>query len=228
MSFIQMRGVTKIYNKGKLNEVNALRGIDLDIEKGESVAVMGVSGSGKSTLLHIMGTLDLPSAGKYTVDGIEVFAMTPAQKALFRNEKIGFALQDFGLLENETVEYNIMLPLYFAKGKAKDMKNRAKTIAQNLGIGELVKRKIKQLSGGQKQRVALARALVNDPQLILADEPTSALDSTTATEIVDLLLSLQKQGKTVIMVTHDAAIAKKFDRVLFISDGKITDVSTQE
>lgn len=221
MSYIEMKGVTKIFNKGKSNEVAALRGVDLYIEKGESVAVMGVSGSGKSTLLNIMGTLDIPTEGSYTVDGVDVFAMSSAEKAKFRNEKIGFALQDFGLLDTETAEYNIRLPLYFTQSKVKDAKRIVKEIAEKLGIAELLKRRITQLSGGQKQRVAIARALICDPQLILADEPTSALDRATANEIVGLLLGLQKEGKTVIMVTHDAALAARFDRTLNISDGII-------
>lgn len=221
MSYIEMKGVTKIFNKGKSNEVAALRGVDLYIEKGESVAVMGVSGSGKSTLLNIMGTLDIPTEGSYTVDGVDVFAMSSAEKAKFRNEKIGFALQDFGLLDTETAEYNIRLPLYFTQSKVKDAKRIVKEIAEKLGIAELLKRRITQLSGGQKQRVAIARAFICDPQLILADEPTSALDRATANEIVGLLLGLQKEGKTVIMVTHDAALAARFDRTLKISDGII-------
>lgn len=221
MSYIEMKGVTKIFNKGKSNEVAALRGVDLYIEKGESVAVMGVSGSGKSTLLNIMGTLDIPTEGSYTVDGVDVFAMSSAEKAKFRNEKIGFALQDFGLLDTETAEYNIRLPLYFTQSKVKDAKRIVKEIAEKLGIAELLKRRITQLSGGQKQRVAIARALICDPQLILADEPTSALDRATANEIVGLLLGLQKEGKTVIMVTHDATLAARFDRTLKISDGII-------
>lgn len=221
MSYIEMKGVTKIFNKGKSNEVAALRGVDLYIEKGESVAVMGVSGSGKSTLLNIMGTLDIPTEGSYTVDGVDVFAMSSAEKAKFRNEKIGFALQDFGLLDTETAEYNIRLPLYFTQSKVKDAKRIVKEIAEKLGIAELLKRRITQLSGGQKQRVAIARALICDPQLILADEPTSALDRATANEIVGLLLGLQKVGKTVIMVTHDAALAARFDRTLKFSDGII-------
>lgn len=221
MSYIEMKGVTKIFNKGKSNEVAALRGVDLYIEKGESVAVMGVSGSGKSTLLNIMGTLDIPTEGSYTVDGVDVFAMSSAEKAKFRNEKIGFALQDFGLLDTETAEYNIRLPLYFTQSIVKDAKRIVKEIAEKLGIAELLKRRITQLSGGQKQRVAIARALICDPQLILADEPTSALDRATANEIVGLLLGLQKEGKTVIMVTHDAALAARFDRTLKISDGII-------
>ena len=221
MSYIEMKGVTKIFNKGKSNEVAALRGVDLYIEKGEPVAVMGVSGSGKSTLLNIMGTLDIPTEGSYTVDGVDVFAMSSAEKAKFRNEKIGFALQDFGLLDTETAEYNIRLPLYFTQSKVKDAKRIVKEIAEKLGIAELLKRRITQVSGGQKQRVAIARALICDPQLILADEPTSALDRATANEIVGLLLGLQKEGKTVIMVTHDAALAARFDRTLKISDGII-------
>lgn len=221
MSYIQMRDVTKIYNGGKPNEVKALRGVNLDIEKGESVAVMGVSGSGKSTLLHIMGTLDAPTGGSYLMDGVDVFAMSSAGKAKFRNSKIGFALQDFGLLDTETAEYNIRLPLYFTEGKNKDVKRKVAEISERLGIENLLKRKITQLSGGQKQRVAIARALICDPELILADEPTSALDRATAAEIVGVLLGLQKEGKTVVMVTHDGALASAFGKILKISDGII-------
>lgn len=222
MSYIQMRDVTKTYNGGKPNEVKALRGVNLDIEKGESVAVMGVSGSGKSTLLHIMGTLDAPTSGSYLMDGIDVFAMSSAEKAKFRNSKIGFALQDFGLLDTETAEYNIRLPLYFTESKVKDVKRKVAEIAERLGIANLLKRKITQLSGGQKQRVAIARALICDPELILADEPTSALDRATAEEIVGVLLDLQKEGKTVVMVTHDGTLASEFGRILKISDGIIS------
>lgn len=222
MSYIEMRGIVKIYNKGKDNEVAALRGADLIVEKGESVAVMGVSGSGKSTLLNIIGTLDDATEGSYFLDGEDISKLSALKKARLRNEKIGFALQDFGLLEGETAMYNIKMPLYFGKSTAKELKTKPRETAEKLGIDQLLKRKVSSLSGGQKQRVAIARALVNDPQLILADEPTSALDRKTADEIVGIFVRLQKElGKTVVMVTHDKAVAERFDRIVRIEDGRI-------
>ena len=222
MSYIEMRGIVKIYNKGKDNEVAALRGADLTVEKGESVAVMGVSGSGKSTLLNIIGTLDDATEGSYFLDGEDISKLSALKKARLRNEQIGFALQDFGLLEGETAMYNIKMPLYFGKSTAKELKTKPRETAEKLGIDQLLKRKVSSLSGGQKQRVAIARALVNDPQLILADEPTSALDRKTADEIVGIFVRLQKEfGKTVVMVTHDKAVAERFDRIVRIEDGRI-------
>ena len=222
MSYIEMRGIVKIYNKGKDNEVAALRGADLTVEKGESVAVMGVSGSGKSTLLNIIGTLDDATEGSYFLDGEDISKLSALKKARLRNEKIGFALQDLGLLEGETAMYNIKMPLYFGKSTAKELKTKPRETAEKLGIDQLLKRKVSSLSGGQKQRVAIARALVNDPQLILADEPTSALDRKTADEIVGIFVRLQKEfGKTVVMVTHDKAVAERFDRIVHIEDGRI-------
>lgn len=219
MSYIEMQGIEKIYNKGKDNEVHALRGVDFVVEKGESVAVMGVSGSGKSTLLHVLGIFDTYDAGSYRLDGQDVAGLNAKQKAQMRNQKIGFALQDFGLLENEKVEYNIRLPLYFGDVKTSEFSAKVRQAAERLGIGELLKRKVSQLSGGQKQRVALARAIVTDPEIILADEPTSALDRATADSIIQEFLKLNAAGKTVLMVTHDRHVAEQFGRIVMIQDG---------
>lgn len=219
MSYIEMQGIEKIYNKGKDNEVHALRGVDFVVEKGESVAVMGVSGSGKSTLLHVLGIIDTYDAGTYMLDGQDVAQLAPKEKAKIRNQKIGFALQDFGLLEHERVDYNIRLPLYFGDVRSSDFPIKVYKAAERLGIEGLLKRKVSQLSGGQKQRVALARAIVTDPELILADEPTSALDRATADSIIQEFLKLNAAGKTVLMVTHDRHVAEQFGRIVMIQDG---------
>lgn len=221
MSIIELNNIVKIYNKGKENQVNALRGVNLTVERGESLAIMGVSGSGKSTLLHILGLLDNYNEGEYIYDGINIKDLNANDKAHFRNRSIGYVLQDFGLIENQKVMYNIMLPLYFTKEKSSTFKSKVMQVAKDMGIENLLKRKVSQLSGGQKQRVALARALVTNPEVILADEPTSALDRATSTGIIDCLIQLVEKGKTIIMVTHDKQVADRFARTVYIEDGII-------
>lgn len=221
MSIIELNNIVKIYNKGKENQVNALRGVNLTVERGESLAIMGVSGSGKSTLLHILGLLDNYNEGEYIYDGINIKDLNANDKAHFRNRSIGYVLQDFGLIENQKVMYNIMLPLYFTKEKSRTFKSKVMQVAKDMGIENLLKRKVSQLSGGQKQRVALARALVTNPEVILADEPTSALDRATSTGIIDCLMQLVEKGKTIIMVTHDKQVADRFARTVYIEDGII-------
>ncbi|MEG1608673.1 MAG: ABC transporter ATP-binding protein [Clostridia bacterium] len=217
-----MRGISKIYNKGKNNEVEALKSIDLTIEKGETLAIMGVSGSGKSTLLNMLGCLDSPTTGGYFVDGKDIAKYSANEIAEFRNAMTGFILQDGLFMLNETVFENVKLPLVFSKKyKIKEIKGRVAEVLEQVGIKDLLKRKMRELSGGQHQRVAIARALVNNPQIVLADEPTASLDSKTASEIIDLLLSLNKDGKTIIMVTHDINIAKKMHKLVNIVDGKL-------
>lgn len=224
MSYIELKNIDKIYNKGKNNEVHALQNVDFCVEKGESVAVMGVSGSGKSTLLHILGTLDTYENGTYMLDGQDIGALSMADKANLRNKTIGFTLQDFGLLDSESVEFNIKNPLYFSEYKYKDFAKMVKNAADKMCIADLLKRKVKELSGGQKQRVALARAIVTNPDIILADEPTSALDKATTEEIMNTFCALNKdEGKTIIMVTHDKSVAEMFSRTVHIEDGKIID-----
>lgn len=222
VKLIEMHDIGKIYNKGKNNEVDALRGVELVVEKGETLAIMGVSGSGKSTLLNILGCLDTPTSGEYKVGGNDVAKYGSNKIAEFRNSTIGFILQDSMFMMNESAFENAKLPLVFSKKyPIKAIKKRVIDVFEEIGISELLKRKMRELSGGQKQRVAIARALVNEPEIILADEPTGALDSKTAGEIVDLLISLNKKGKTIIMVTHDINVAKKMHRIVSIVDGVI-------
>ncbi len=220
---IRMNGVSKIYNKGKSNEVVALDGVDFTLERGESLAVMGVSGSGKSTLLNVIGCMDNMTSGEYYFDGKEVHNMNDNEIARLRGDKIGFVLQSYGLLPSESVMTNVEMPLYFMKGSnMKDAKRRVYTTLESLGIEELAKRKVKTLSGGQRQRVAIARAIIKDPDIILADEPTGALDSETAKNTMELFAEIAKSGKSVIMVTHDVNMAKYMNRTVYIKDGKIS------
>ena len=220
---IRMNGVSKIYNKGKSNEVVALDSVDFTLERGESLAVMGVSGSGKSTLLNVIGCMDNMTSGEYYFDGKEVHNMNDNEIARLRGDKIGFVLQSYGLLPSESVMTNVEMPLYFMKGSnMKDAKRRVYTTLESLGIEELAKRKVKTLSGGQRQRVAIARAIIKDPDIILADEPTGALDSETAKNTMELFSEIAKSGKSVIMVTHDVNMAKYMNRTVYIKDGKIS------
>lgn len=222
MNLIEIKNVVKIYNENKSNKVRALDGATLSVARGESLSVMGVSGSGKSTLLHIIGCLDVVTSGDYILDGNNVGKLSAIEQAKLRNEKIGFILQTFGLLESENVFNNVKLPLLIGKKYGyKEVKTRVQEVLKLVGLSMYSKRKVRELSGGQKQRVAIARALVNDPDIILADEPTSALDSKTAEEIMGLFAELNKKGKTIIIVTHDIKVAEKMSRIVNIIDGKI-------
>lgn len=220
MSIIELERIEKKYNEGRDNEVHALRGIDLTIEKGESIAIMGVSGSGKSTLLNILGCLDNPTSGRYTLNGENVEEKNAGELAKIRNKTIGFVLQYFGVIESDTVYSNVKLPLLFSnKYRGKEVKDRVFEIIKKVGLEGSENKKVKDMSGGQCQRVAIARAIVNDPDIILADEPTSALDSNTANEIMDLFDALNRAGKTLIVVTHDRKVADKLQRTVTIKDG---------
>lgn len=222
---ITVKNLTKYYNKGENNEVFALRGIDLAIKKGESVALTGVSGSGKSTLLHILGAMDKATEGEYIFDGVNVNSLSIDGMAKLRADKIGFVFQQYGLLADSTVEENMRLALCFLSDKkfAEKAKSDIGNVLNKLGIEELKKRKVRELSGGQKQRVAIARALIKNPVLIIADEPTGALDKDTANEISDVLFDLVKaEGKTLIVATHDMSITERFDRVIRIENGLIS------
>lgn len=221
MGILQLHNITKIYNDGKSNAVTALNEIELIIEQGEFLAIVGKSGSGKSTLLHILGGLDTPTSGDVIYNGEMMNYTNINRLASYRNSKVGFVLQDFGLLSRETVIENVCVPLLFSDCPITKMKRKALDELKLVGIDDLAKRKVTQLSGGQKQRVAIARALVNNPDIILADEPTGALDSKTSYEIISLLEELNQQGKTVVIVTHDLSIAKRCGRVIEIVDGKI-------
>lgn len=215
-----LKNINKYYPMGK-EKFHALNNIDLAIGEGEFVAVQGKSGAGKSTLLHIMGCLDGFDSGSYTLNGKEANHLTDSAAAKIRNEEIGFVLQDFSLINQKTVLFNVMLPLYFSKMPYGKMKGRAREILKKVGIEDQERKKVNQLSGGQKQRVAIARALVNDPQVILADEPTGALDSKTSIQIMELLSGLNAEGMTVVIVTHDDMVASYCKRHIVLSDGEI-------
>ena len=218
---IKISNITKKYNPKKSNEFEALHGVSCEINDGELVAVIGKSGAGKSTLLHILACIDNYQEGEYTIDGILVKNLSEKQYAKIRNEKIGMVMQDFALVEDFTALENVMIPLNFSKQKIKNKKEKALAALKSVGIGELAKKPCNKLSGGQKQRVAIARAIVNEPSMILADEPTGALDTKTSAEIMALFKSLNKQGRTVVIVTHDPKIAEQCDRIIEISDGRI-------
>ena len=219
---IEIKNLVKTYNKGKTNEFCALKGIDLSIEEGEMVAIIGKSGAGKSTLLHILAAIDSYDKGSYLVDGVSVGDLKEKDRARFRNQKIGIVMQDYALIDEYTIEENVQIPLIFGKVKGNDVRReKIMTALENVGLAELAKKPVRQLSGGQKQRVAIARALVNNPAFLLADEPTGALDSKTSGEIMDVFEKLNQGGKTVIIVTHDMEVAARCGRVIEISDGEI-------
>ena len=219
---IEIKNLVKIYNKGKTNEFCALKGIDLSIEEGEMVAIIGKSGAGKSTLLHILAAIDSYDKGSYLVDGVSVGDLKEKDRARFRNQKIGIVMQDYALIDEYTIEENVQIPLIFGKVKGNDVRReKIMTALENVGLAELAKKPVRQLSGGQKQRVAIARSLVNNPTFLLADEPTGALDSKTSGEIMDVFEKLNQGGKTVIIVTHDMEVAARCGRVIEISDGEI-------
>lgn len=219
---IEIKNLVKIYNKGKTNEFCALKGIDLSIEEGEMVAIIGKSGAGKSTLLHILAAIDSYDKGSYLVDGVSVGDLKEKDRARFRNQKIGIVMQDYALIDEYTIEENVQIPLIFGKVKGNDVRReKIMTALKNVGLDELAKKPVRQLSGGQKQRVAIARALVNNPAFLLADEPTGALDSKTSGEIMDVFEKLNQGGKTVIIVTHDMEVVARCGRVIEISDGEI-------
>lgn len=219
---IVLEKVNKIYNYKQANAVHALKDVDLTVNDGEYVAIMGVSGSGKSTLLHILGCLDTATSGEYKLGEYNVSKYSKNSIADIRNEEIGFVLQNFGLMNDKTAYENISYPLIFNPAvKYKMMKKLIVSAANSVTVGELLKKPVSEISGGQKQRVAIARAIVNKPNIILADEPTGALDSKTASEIMDTFQQLNQQGKTIVIVTHDKAVAARCKRVIEISDGCI-------
>ena len=216
---IQLKDIVKIYNPKRSNEFEALHKVSATIEDGEMVAVIGKSGAGKSTLLHILACIDSYQSGEYTIDGTLVKNLSERQYAKIRNEKIGIVMQDFALVEDFTALENVMIPLNFSRKKIPNKKEKALAALRSVGIEDLAKKPCNKLSGGQKQRVAIARAIVNEPSMILADEPTGALDSKTSAEIMELFKSLNEQGRTVIIVTHDPKVAEQCGRILEISDG---------
>jgi len=219
---IEIKGVKKNYRLSKEVSVPALSGIDLTIDKGEYVAICGVSGSGKSTLLHIIGCLDKATEGEVIINGEDVSTLNNRKLSKIRCREIGFVLQDFGLIPYRTVYENVEVPLLFAGVKRSKRKEMILAALKEVGIEDLVNRKVIKMSGGQKQRAAIARAIVNNASIILADEPTGQLDSETKNEMNELFRRLKGSGKTVVVVTHDKELAQSADRVLFITDGKIS------
>ena len=218
---IKLDNIVKIYNPGRANEFEVLHGISAEIKDGELVAIIGKSGAGKSTLLHILACIDSYQDGEYKIDDTLVKGLSERKYAQIRNEKIGMVMQDFALVEDFTALENVMIPLNFSKKKIKGKKEKALAALRSVGIEDLAKKPCNKLSGGQKQRVAIARAIVNEPSMILADEPTGALDTKTSSEIMELFKSLNEQGRTVVIVTHDSKVAEQCGRVIEISDGEI-------
>jgi len=217
---IVAKDLTKVYQMGQV-QVNALCGVSLEIKKGEIVAIMGPSGSGKSTLMNIIGCLDRPTAGEYFLDGELVSDLSDDQLAVIRNKKVGFVFQNFNLLSRSTALINVELPLRYA-GENEKRRERAVQALEAVGLGDRLDHKPTELSGGQQQRVAIARALINNPSIILADEPTGNLDSKSGKEIMQLLLKLNRDFKTtLILVTHDAQIAAETQRIIQLYDGKV-------
>jgi putative ABC transport system ATP-binding protein len=221
-AMIYLENITKTYHLGEI-DVPVLKHIDLSIESGEYVAIMGVSGSGKSTLMNIIGCLDRPSSGLYLLDGTNLTTLDDDELADIRNQYIGFVFQQFNLLPRLTALANVMLPTIYADVSRAQRIDRATEALVQVGLKDRLENRPNQLSGGQQQRVAIARALVNHPALVLADEPTGALDSTTSSEIMDLLTELNKQGTTIAIVTHDANVAARTQRVIQMVDGVIVE-----
>jgi len=217
---ITAQDLTKVYKMGEM-EVHALRGLSMGVQRGEVVAIVGPSGSGKSTLMNILGCLDRPTAGQYSLDGVEVSGMDDDELANVRNHKIGFVFQSFNLLSRQTALANVELPLRYA-GNTNHRKERARAALAAVGLQDRVTHRPYELSGGQQQRVAIARALVNEPAMIMADEPTGNLDSKVGQEIMDLLLRLNRErGTTLVIVTHDPKIAAQAQRIIRVQDGVV-------
>ncbi len=222
MPIVQFRGVTRTYRTGSVS-VDALRGIDLDVDEGEFVAVMGTSGSGKSTMMNILGCLDRPTSGRYRLDGEDVQKLPPKRLARIRNRTIGFVFQAFHLLPRTSAHENVELPLLYREQEMswKQIHARAVEALEIVGLGDRRDHTPAELSGGQKQRVAIARALVTQPRILLADEPTGNLDSRTSLEVIEFVQRLNREGLTILMVTHEREVARFADRIVTLRDGLI-------
>jgi putative ABC transport system ATP-binding protein len=220
MGLIELKDIHKVYDMGA-EKVRALNGVDLDVERGEYVAIMGSSGSGKSTLMNLVGCLDTPSSGSYILNGVAVQELDDSQLAGIRNKEIGFVFQTFNLLARTDALHNVELPLIYAGMSRGDRRERARRALEKVGLGSRMHHQPNELSGGQRQRVAIARALVNDPSILLADEPTGNLDSATSEEIMALFDELHQGGNTVVLVTHEPDIAEHAWRKVMLKDGKV-------
>ena len=218
---IRIEELHKIYKIGNI-VVPALNGVDLEIRSGEFVSIMGPSGSGKSTLMNIIGALDIPTSGKYFLDKVDVGELNDNELAIIRNEKVGFVFQTFNLLSRANVFGNVELPLIYSKDRVINKKQKILDAIESVGLTDWIRHRPNELSGGQKQRVAIARALVNQPSIILADEPTGNLDSRTGEEIMGIFQRLNREGKTIIIVTHEMDIAKHTQRIIYLRDGIIS------
>lgn len=220
---IVLKDLSKTYEVEK-NKVDALNGVNLTINQGDFIAVCGVSGSGKSTLLNLLGGMDKPTSGEILCDDLDITKQKDKELSEFRNKNIGFVFQDYALIPYRSVYENLEVPLMFSRIPRKEYKAIINKTIEQVGLADLLKRKVSTLSGGQKQRVAIARALVCDPMMILADEPTGALDSKSKQEVIDLLIKVNEMGKTIIVVTHDNDVAQSAKRIINIKDGKIHEV----
>ena len=221
-TILSMRGIIKRYRMGN-EEQTVLAGIDLDVRKGEFVAVLGPSGSGKSTLMNIIGCLDTPTEGRYILHGRDVSGLDEGELAMVRSREIGFVFQSFQLLQRQDAMQNVELPLIYSGVKPHDRQARAKMMLERVGLGDKLHHFPNQLSGGQQQRVAIARALANQPTILLADEPTGALDQQTGRQVMNLFHDLNEEGNTIIMITHDIGIARHARRIVRLLDGELSE-----
>jgi putative ABC transport system ATP-binding protein len=221
-NIVTMEGIERVYYKPDGSVlVSALSGIDLSIPAGQSLAIMGASGSGKSTLMNILGCLDQPTAGSFTIGGNNVSSLDDAELSLIRGKQIGFVFQSFNLIPQLTIEENVEVPLFYRRVKASQRKAEATAILERVGLGDRIGHKPSELSGGQQQRAAIARALVTNPSILLADEPTGNLDSKTGNDILQLFDEMNKEGLTIMIVTHDDDVGKRCDRTIHLRDGLI-------
>lgn len=219
---IELKDIGKIYNKGSINQFQALRDINISVNEQEVIAIVGASGSGKTTLLNIIGLVDNYESGVYCLNGENIKTISEGKKAKLRNKVFGYVMQDYSLIPQMSIFDNVAIPLYIANVPYKEIKSKVQAAISCVNLHNIADKKVTELSGGQKQRVAIARAIVNNPQVILADEPTGALDKKTGIDIIDELLNLRTLGKSVIIVTHDMEIALKCNRILTIDDGKLS------
>lgn len=217
---IKLNNIWKIYDTGKI-KVNALRGVNFEVNKGEFISIIGASGSGKSTMMNIIGCLDKPTKGNYSLDNVDVEKLDADEMAKIRNQRVGFVFQTFNLVPRVSALHNVELPLIYGKVGAKERRKRAEEALEKVGLGDRMDHNPNELSGGQKQRVAIARALVNNPSILLADEPTGNLDSQTTLEIMDIFQGLNDEGVTIVLVTHEMDIAACAKRQVTFRDGEI-------